>query len=83
MSDWFIGGIYFDYCIMRLGVHWFEWIDEPATGRFDDENDNIDFVDVTDCPYTELVEAAKDAHARLLDIHSGKVSPVERRAKAQ
>ncbi len=64
-----------------VGAHWFEWIDEPNTGRMDGENYNIGFVDVTDRPYGELVEAAKVTHARLLDVHSGKEPPVERRAK--
>jgi hypothetical protein len=68
---------------MMVGVHWFEWIDEPNTGRFDGENYNIGFVDVTDRPYAELVEAAKTTHARLLEVHSGKAPPVSRRAKAQ
>jgi hypothetical protein len=63
-----------------IGAHWFEWIDEPNTGRNDGENYNIGFVDVTDRPYAELVEAAKATHARLLDVHSGKVPPFSQRA---
>jgi len=63
-----------------VGVHWFDWIDEPNTGRFDGENYNIGMVDVTDRPYSELVEAAKATHKRLLEIHQGKVAPVSRRA---
>ena len=66
-----------------IGAHWFEWIDEPNTGRFDGENYNIGFVDVTDRPYTELVQAAQLTHARLLDVHSGKIPPVARKARAQ
>jgi hypothetical protein len=66
-----------------IGAHWFEWMDEPNTGRNDGENYNIGFVDVTDRPYAELVEAAKATHARLLDVHSGKEPPVSRRAKTQ
>jgi hypothetical protein len=66
-----------------VGAHWFEWSDEPNTGRFDGENYNIGLIDVTDRPYTELVEAAKVTHARLLDVHSGKLPPVSRKAKAQ
>lgn len=68
---------------MMVGAHWFEWIDEPNTGRFDGENYNIGFVDVTDRPYTELVEAAKATHARLFEVHSGKAPPVDRKAKAR
>jgi hypothetical protein len=66
-----------------VGTHWFEWIDEPNTGRFDGENYNIGFVDVTDEPYRELVEAAQATHRRLLQVHSGKAPPVERQGKTQ
>ena len=62
-------------------THWFEWIDEPVTGRNDGENYNIGWIDVTDQPYAELVGAAKTTHARLLDIHSGKLPPTDRRAR--
>jgi hypothetical protein len=65
-----------------IGAHWFEWVDEPNTGRFDGENYNIGFVDVTDRPYEELVNAAKETHARLLDVHAGKIPPVSRKAKS-
>lgn len=42
-----------------IGVHWFQYIDEPVTGRwFDGENYNIGLVDVTDTPYPELIGAA-------------------------
>lgn len=64
-----------------IGAHWFQWIDEPNTGRGDGENYNIGFVDVTDRPYPELVAAAQATHARLLDVHSGKTPPVTRQAK--
>ena len=64
-----------------IGTHWFQWIDEPALGRNDGENYNIGWVDVTDRPYDELVAAAKVTHARLLDIHSGKIPPTTRMAK--
>lgn len=63
-----------------IGVHWFEWADEPNTGRNDGENYNIGMVDVTDRPYAELVEALKTTHQRLVAIHSGKEPPVTRRA---
>jgi hypothetical protein len=64
-----------------VGTHWFEWIDEPSTGRFDGENYNIGLVDVTDRPYRELIDAAKATHRRLLQVHQGKETPVARQAK--
>ena len=66
-----------------IGTHWFQWLDQPASGRNDGENYNIGFVDVTDQPYAELVAAAKLTHERLLEIHRGTIPPVDRKAKAQ
>ena len=44
-----------------VGAHWFQYIDEPISGRaFDGENANIGFVTTTDIPYPELIEAVKD-----------------------
>jgi hypothetical protein len=66
-----------------IGTHWFQWIDQPATGRNDGENYNIGFVDVTDRPYTELVNATRDIFRRLPAVHSGKEPPVTRQAVRQ
>jgi hypothetical protein len=66
-----------------VGAHWFQWIDEPSTGRNDGENYNIGMVDVTDRPYPELVEAMQATHQRLLAVHSGKQPPASRRAEVQ
>ena len=65
-----------------VGAHWFTWRDEPVLGRMDGENYNIGFVDVTDRPYPELVDAAKATHRSLLDVHSGKTPPFAERPKA-
>ena len=65
-----------------VGTHWFQWLDQPVTGRNDGENYNIGFIDVTDRPYGELVDAAKVTHARLLEVHSGKAPPFDRLPKA-
>ena len=48
----------------------------------DGENYNIGFVDSTDRPYPELVEAAKATHKRLLEVHSGKVLPFAQKPMA-
>jgi hypothetical protein len=66
-----------------IGTHWFQWIDQPSTGRNDGENYNIGFVDVTDRPYPEMVKASKDIFKRLFNIHSGKEAPVTRQAVTQ
>lgn len=66
-----------------IGTHWFQWMDQPATGRNDGENYNIGFVDVTDRPYSELINAAKETFGRILSVHSGKTPPVTRQALTQ
>lgn len=66
-----------------IGTHWFQWIDQPATGRNDGENGLIGFVDVTDRPYTDLVEASKATFKRLFDVHAGKEPPFSRQALRQ
>jgi hypothetical protein len=65
-----------------IGTHWYQWIDQPVTGRRDGENYNIGWIDVTDRPYPELVAAAKATHAKLDDIHSGKLAATTRKPKA-
>lgn len=65
-----------------LGTHWYQWIDQPVTGRRDGENYNIGWIDVTDRPYPELVAAAKATHERIEAIHSGKLAPTSRRPRA-
>ena len=48
-----------------VGAHWFQWMDQPLTGRGDGENYQIGFVTVTDAPYPELVRAARDTAATM------------------
>ena len=56
-------------CPVTVGAHWFQFVDEPITGRyFDGENYNIGFVDVTDTPYPALRDAAVDVHAELYGL---------------
>jgi len=50
-----------------VGVHWFQYVDEPLTGRLlDGENGHMGFVSVADVPYAGLVSAARDANLALL-----------------
>jgi hypothetical protein len=56
-----------------VGCHWFQYYDEPLTGRPEDgENYNIGFVSVTDTPYPEMVDTAKAVHAEVYRRRSGK-----------
>lgn len=42
-----------------VGTHWFQFRDQPLTGRWDGEGYAIGFVDVADTPYAELTKAAR------------------------
>lgn len=64
-----------------VGTHWFQWLDQPATGRMDGENYNIGFLDVTDRPYQRLVEAARLTHRRVLAVHAGEEPPIDQKAR--
>lgn len=55
-----------------VGCHWFQYVDEPVTGRwYDGENYNIGFLDVTDTPYPELVRAAREIHRQAYPLRYG------------
>lgn len=69
------GTAYVDYVTSLLrhpavvGCHWFQYVDEPVTGRYyDGENYNIGLVDVTDQPYAPLVESASAVHRDLYTL---------------
>ena len=50
-----------------IGVHWFQYVDEPLTGHpLDGENGHMGFVSVADTPYAGLVSAARAANLALL-----------------
>ena len=49
-----------------VGTHWFQWMDEPTTGRvYDEENYQIGFVDIADTPYRETIEASREVGRQL------------------
>jgi hypothetical protein len=39
-----------------VGTHWFQWEDQPATGRGDGENSRFGVVDIEDIPYEMLTQ---------------------------
>ena len=43
-----------------VGTHWFQYQDQPTTGRGDGENYQIGFVDIADTPYPETIAASQD-----------------------
>jgi hypothetical protein len=66
-----------------IGTSWFQWIDQPVTGRYDGENYNIGLLDVTDRPYKEFLAGVIATHQNLYDVHSGKTAPTTQEAAAQ
>ncbi|MEK7476651.1 MAG: hypothetical protein AAB152_13605 [Candidatus Coatesbacteria bacterium] len=58
-----------------VGGHFFQYLDEPVTGRFDRETAFNGFVDITDQPYPLMVAAARASHGRIFDVHAGTARP--------
>jgi agarase len=54
-----------------VGAHWYTYADQPLTGRDDGENHRIGFVDVTDTPYPEMVNAARRVANDLYLLRAG------------
>ena len=55
-----------------VGTHWFQWQDEPTTGRvYDEENYQIGFVDIADTPYRETIEASRRIGMQLYETRFG------------
>ena len=49
-----------------VGVHWFEYVDEPVTGRLlDGENGHFSLVGITDIPFAGFVAAVRKANAQV------------------
>ncbi|WP_373060132.1 hypothetical protein [Zunongwangia sp. H14] len=58
-----------------IGMHYFQWIDQPIYGRFDGENYNIGVVDMNNLPYPELTEAMTITNERIYRIGTDEVEP--------
>jgi hypothetical protein len=58
-----------------IGMHYFQWIDQPYYGRFDGENYNIGVVTIQNLPYPELSEAMKLTNGRIYKVGSGFEAP--------
>lgn len=55
-----------------VGCHWFQYIDDPLTGRaLDGENMNMGFVSVADRPYGELVGRARQTASVMYERRFG------------
>lgn len=54
-----------------VGAHWFQFADQPLSGRFDGENHRIGFVDITDTPYPEMAGAARAVAENMYELRLG------------
>ncbi|MGE1173646.1 beta-galactosidase [Pseudomonas sp. BW7P1] len=51
-----------------VGVHWFQYLDQPVTGRLlDGENGHFGLVGVTDLPYQGFVDTVRKSNLATLD----------------
>lgn len=57
-----------------VGMHWFQYYDEPTFGRPDGENFNMGLVDIHNVPYDGVVDAFREAGNRLDDWHGASLS---------
>jgi hypothetical protein len=46
-----------------VGAHWFQYIDQPATGRFDGEDQNFGLVDIEDDLWPEVTDRLRTVSA--------------------
>lgn len=56
-----------------IGIHYFQWLDQPILGRFDGENYNIGLLTIAHTPYEELVDAMKESNLKIYEIITGGV----------
>ena len=62
---------------MIVGTHYFQYLDQPVTGRFDGENYLFGFLSQQDIPYRHMINFARETHKRIYLIHQGEISPSE------
>lgn len=53
-----------------VGTHWFQYGEQPPTGRGDGENYNVGIVDLADKPFPELVKHVKELGYKMYDFRS-------------
>ncbi|MCF8361267.1 MAG: hypothetical protein K9G70_01455 [Prolixibacteraceae bacterium] len=58
-----------------IGMHYFQWNDQPVLGRSDGENYNIGFMNICGIPYPELTEAASITHERMYQVAKKEIQP--------
>jgi hypothetical protein len=58
-----------------IGADWFQWMDEPPSGRLGDGEDaNMGVVDIHDRPYEALAESVRETTPILNNLHAGSIT---------
>ena len=69
-----------------VGVHWFEYLDQPVTGRLlDGENGHVGLVGITDVPFQGFVDAVRKSNLQvpvLLNKEARASEPEKAKAQA-
>jgi hypothetical protein len=63
-----------------VGAHWFQFYDQPTTGRFDGENYQTGLLDIADSPYLVTIGACRALGATMYALRSEAVKKRERAA---
>ncbi|WP_449431498.1 beta-galactosidase [Pseudomonas putida] len=59
---------------MIVGAHWFQYLDQPASGRLlDGENGHLGLVAITDVPYPGFVEAVRKGNLQAVGQLAGEL----------
>ncbi|WP_144027146.1 beta-galactosidase [Paenibacillus sp. FSL R7-0273] len=58
-----------------IGVHYFQWNDQPVLGRFDGENYQIGAADVCNQLYEPFMQGAIEAHKQMYKVRTGTAEP--------
>lgn len=61
---------------MIVGTHWFQYLDQPASGRLlDGENGHLGLVGITDLPWQGFVEAVRHGNLQALEALRQQAQP--------
>ncbi|KAB8125677.1 hypothetical protein F9U64_22085 [Gracilibacillus oryzae] len=60
-----------------VGVHYFQYNDQPVLGRFDGENYQIGLIDVAQQPYQDFIAEMCKAHDNVSEIRAGRRKPFD------
>ena len=53
-----------------VGAHWFQYTDQPLSGRGDGENYRVGLVNIADVPYAPLIQSSRALGERMYETRS-------------